>query len=211
MRGGWPGKAWMLINLAVTAGISKEADDTLHLIIEAIVSTATDASTAGIGRIGCLRLRNFHDHAAWTRRRAAAIHRTSHHSESTSYHACCASLGGARSLSTTDRHISKANHAAKALLTADHERVIDAMLIHRSKRIFNGPLGCDRLQDGSHNFRNASAGIYFQRDFSDIPLGDDTQKHLGGRRRQQRTGGRANISVVYSASPVTKNTLGGKR
>jgi hypothetical protein len=51
MRGGWPGKWWMLINLGVTAGIAKEADDTLQLIIEAIVSTATDASTAGVARI----------------------------------------------------------------------------------------------------------------------------------------------------------------
>ncbi|HKN60264.1 MAG TPA: hypothetical protein VJW93_03740 [Candidatus Acidoferrales bacterium] len=51
MRGSWPGKWWMLINLGVTAGIAKEADDTLQLIIEAIVSTATDASTAGVARI----------------------------------------------------------------------------------------------------------------------------------------------------------------
>jgi len=51
MRGGWPGKSWMLINLGVTAGIAKVSDDTLQLIIEAIVSTATDASTAGVGRI----------------------------------------------------------------------------------------------------------------------------------------------------------------
>ncbi len=51
MRGAWPGKWWMLINLGVTAGIAKEADDTLQLIIEAIVSTATDASTAGVARI----------------------------------------------------------------------------------------------------------------------------------------------------------------
>ena len=46
-----PGKAWMAINLGVTAGIAKEADDTLQLIIESVVSTATDASTAGVGRI----------------------------------------------------------------------------------------------------------------------------------------------------------------
>jgi hypothetical protein len=51
MRGGWPGKAWMLINLATTAGIAKETDDTLQLIIEAVVSTATGASTAGVARI----------------------------------------------------------------------------------------------------------------------------------------------------------------
>jgi hypothetical protein len=41
----------MAINLGVTAGPAKEADDSVQLIIEAIVSTATDASTAGTGRI----------------------------------------------------------------------------------------------------------------------------------------------------------------
>lgn len=41
----------MAINIGVTAGLAKEADDTLQLIIEAFVSTATDASTAGVGRI----------------------------------------------------------------------------------------------------------------------------------------------------------------
>jgi hypothetical protein len=51
LHGEHPGKAWMAINLGVTAGIAKEADDTFQLIIEAIVSTATDASTAGSGRI----------------------------------------------------------------------------------------------------------------------------------------------------------------
>jgi hypothetical protein len=51
LHGEHPGKAWMAINIGVTAGIAKEADDTLQLIIEAIVSTATDASTAGVGRI----------------------------------------------------------------------------------------------------------------------------------------------------------------
>jgi hypothetical protein len=51
LRGERPGSAWMAINLGVTAGLAKEADDTLQLIIEAIVSTATDASTAGSGRI----------------------------------------------------------------------------------------------------------------------------------------------------------------
>jgi hypothetical protein len=51
MHGDRPGKAWMAINIGVTAGIAKEADDTLQLIIEAIVDSATDASTAGVGRI----------------------------------------------------------------------------------------------------------------------------------------------------------------
>jgi hypothetical protein len=51
LRGDRPGAAWMAINLGVTAGIAKEADDTIQLIIEAVVDSATDASTAGTGRI----------------------------------------------------------------------------------------------------------------------------------------------------------------
>jgi hypothetical protein len=51
LHGEHPGKAWMAINLGVTAGVAKVADDTLQLIIEVIVSTATDVSTAGVGRI----------------------------------------------------------------------------------------------------------------------------------------------------------------
>jgi hypothetical protein len=51
LRGERPGKAWMAINIAVTAGLSKEVDDATQLIVEAIVSTATDASTAGTARI----------------------------------------------------------------------------------------------------------------------------------------------------------------
>jgi len=51
ITGEHPGKAWMLINLGTTAGIAKEVDDGLQLVIEAIVSTATDASTAGTARI----------------------------------------------------------------------------------------------------------------------------------------------------------------
>lgn len=51
MHGDRPGKAWMAINIGVTSGIAKEADDTIQLIIEAVISTATDASTAGIGKI----------------------------------------------------------------------------------------------------------------------------------------------------------------
>ena len=55
LHGEHPGKAWMAINLGVTAGVAKVGDDTLQLIIELIVSTATDVSTAGAGRIaaGC--------------------------------------------------------------------------------------------------------------------------------------------------------------
>ena len=51
LRGERPGKAWMAINIGVTAGLAKEVDDATQLIIEAIVSTATDASTAGTSRI----------------------------------------------------------------------------------------------------------------------------------------------------------------
>jgi hypothetical protein len=56
LHGEHPGKAWMAINLGVTAGVGKVADDTLQLIIQLIVSTATDVSTAGAGRIaaGCV-------------------------------------------------------------------------------------------------------------------------------------------------------------
>jgi hypothetical protein len=55
LHGEHPGKAWMAINLGVTAGIAKVSDDSIQLIIELIVSTATDVSTAGTGRIvaGC--------------------------------------------------------------------------------------------------------------------------------------------------------------
>jgi hypothetical protein len=51
LHGERPGKAWMAINLGVTGGIAKEVDDGLQLVIEAIVSTATDVSTAGTARI----------------------------------------------------------------------------------------------------------------------------------------------------------------
>ncbi len=51
LHGERPGAAWMAINIGVSAGIAKEVDDGVQLIIEAIVSTATDASTAGTSRI----------------------------------------------------------------------------------------------------------------------------------------------------------------
>jgi hypothetical protein len=51
LRGERPGKAWMLINVGVTAGIAKVVDDGTQLVVEAIVETATDASTAGSARI----------------------------------------------------------------------------------------------------------------------------------------------------------------
>jgi hypothetical protein len=51
LHGERPGKAWMLINAGATAGIAKEADDATQLLVEALVSTATDASTAGTAKI----------------------------------------------------------------------------------------------------------------------------------------------------------------
>ncbi|MGA8763544.1 MAG: hypothetical protein WB562_11825, partial [Candidatus Sulfotelmatobacter sp.] len=51
LRGERPGKAWMAINIGVAAGLAKEADDAFQLVFEAIVDTATDASTAGTARI----------------------------------------------------------------------------------------------------------------------------------------------------------------
>ena len=51
LHGSRPGVAWMLINGGATAGLAKVADDTTQFVIEAIISTATDASTAGTARI----------------------------------------------------------------------------------------------------------------------------------------------------------------
>lgn len=51
LHGERPGKAWTAINLGITAGISKEVDDGAQLLLEALISTATDASTAGTARI----------------------------------------------------------------------------------------------------------------------------------------------------------------
>lgn len=51
MHGDRPGKVWMLVNIGSSAGIAKVADDGTQLIIEALVSTATDVSTAGTARI----------------------------------------------------------------------------------------------------------------------------------------------------------------
>lgn len=51
LHGSRPGAMWMLINGGVAGGIAKEVDDGTQLIVEAIVSTATDASTAGTARI----------------------------------------------------------------------------------------------------------------------------------------------------------------
>jgi hypothetical protein len=51
LHGDRPGKAWMLISAGVTTGIAKEADDATQLLVEALVETATDASTAGVAKI----------------------------------------------------------------------------------------------------------------------------------------------------------------
>jgi hypothetical protein len=51
MHGDRSGEVWMLLKAGVTAGISKEVDATTQLIVEALVSTATDASTAGTAKI----------------------------------------------------------------------------------------------------------------------------------------------------------------
>ena len=51
LHGERPGAAWMAINFGASAGMAKAADDGMQLIIEAFVSTATDASTAGSSRI----------------------------------------------------------------------------------------------------------------------------------------------------------------
>lgn len=51
MHGGHAGKAWLLANIGVTAGAAKVTDDTVQLAIEAVISSATDASTAGTAQI----------------------------------------------------------------------------------------------------------------------------------------------------------------
>ena len=51
IKGARPGKARLLIDLGVSGGISKVTDDSFQLVAEALVSTATDASTAGSARI----------------------------------------------------------------------------------------------------------------------------------------------------------------
>ena len=54
LSGDRPGKAWMAMNLGVTGGLAKVSDDGTQLLIEALVSSATDASTAGTARIAGL-------------------------------------------------------------------------------------------------------------------------------------------------------------
>jgi hypothetical protein len=51
IQGGRPGIGWAFINMGVTGGLSKAADDGTQLILEAVISTATDASTAGTSRV----------------------------------------------------------------------------------------------------------------------------------------------------------------
>jgi hypothetical protein len=54
LRGGRPGKAWLAANLGVSTAIAKAADDGAQLLIEAVISTATDVSSAGVSRIVAL-------------------------------------------------------------------------------------------------------------------------------------------------------------
>src|SRR5208282_3066732 len=49
-----PGTARFLLDFGVTGGIAKVSDDTTQLIIEAISSIATDASTAGVAKIAAM-------------------------------------------------------------------------------------------------------------------------------------------------------------
>ncbi len=49
-----PGTLRFLLDFGVTGGISKISDDTTQLVIEAISSTATDASTAGIAKVAAM-------------------------------------------------------------------------------------------------------------------------------------------------------------
>ncbi len=51
LHGDRPGLGWTMINLAATAGIAKVTDDGLQLVIELMVSAATDVSAAGTARI----------------------------------------------------------------------------------------------------------------------------------------------------------------
>jgi hypothetical protein len=51
LSGTSPGKAHLLIDVGVTGGLAKVSDDCFQLIVEAIMSTATDASTAGSARL----------------------------------------------------------------------------------------------------------------------------------------------------------------
>ena len=51
LKGDRPGMAWTVMNLATTGGIAKVSDDGMQLLLEVILATATDASTAGTARI----------------------------------------------------------------------------------------------------------------------------------------------------------------
>jgi hypothetical protein len=59
LQGGRPGKAWMLIHAGVSAGLAKVADDGTQLLVEALIETATDASTAGTARIAAAGVSGF--------------------------------------------------------------------------------------------------------------------------------------------------------
>jgi len=54
IHGGPPGLKWLLIDGGVSAGLAKVADDGTQLLLESIISTATDASTAGTARLAAM-------------------------------------------------------------------------------------------------------------------------------------------------------------
>jgi hypothetical protein len=70
-----PGTARFLLDFGVTGGISKVSDDTTQLIIEAISSTATDASTAGVARFAAMGATgDLSPHPPRSRRDFASLH-----------------------------------------------------------------------------------------------------------------------------------------
>ena len=50
LHGGRPGKVGLLWDLGMATGIAKITDDSAQLVLELLISSATDASTAGIAR-----------------------------------------------------------------------------------------------------------------------------------------------------------------
>ena len=81
LHGDRPGMKWMLINIAVTAGIAKEADDATQLIIKAIDATAKEKYHCR-SRQDCryVRVGRIHVDSPRTRRCRSKIHRNDNHS-----------------------------------------------------------------------------------------------------------------------------------
>jgi hypothetical protein len=59
LHGARPGKLWTLINLGTTGVIAKGVDDTTQFALEALISTATDVSTAGTSRLVAMGVSGF--------------------------------------------------------------------------------------------------------------------------------------------------------